>query len=112
MRIAYIAHYQGPDLMTRRPCLHNLSLANKVKIELIAELLKQSAHQVEILSQGEVDRYECRFYPAFAETQLFHPDIPVYMRQLFQSGFSMAFALAIARLSYSRPGTEFPLLTF
>jgi len=78
MRIAYIAHYQGPDLMARRPCLHNLSLANKVKIELIAELLLQSAHQVEILSQGEVDRYECRFYPAFAETELFHPDIPVY----------------------------------
>ena len=78
MRIAYIAHYQGPDLMMRRPCLHNLSLANKVKIELIAELLQQSAHQVEILSQGEVDRYECRFYPAFAETELFHPDIPVY----------------------------------
>ena len=64
--------------MTRRPCLHNLSLANKVKIELIAELLLRSAHQVEILSQGEVDRYECRFYPAFAETELFHPDIPVY----------------------------------
>ena len=72
MRIAYIAHYQGPDLMMRRPCLHNLSLANKVKIEL------RSAHQVEILSQGEVDRYECRFYPAFAETKLFHRDIPVY----------------------------------
>jgi glycosyltransferase involved in cell wall biosynthesis len=78
MRIAYIAHYQGPTLVKNRPCLHNLSLAVKVKVELIAELLRKSSHEVEIISPGEVDRYEFRFYPFLEEKERFHPDIPVY----------------------------------
>ncbi len=78
MRIAYIAHYQGPSLVKNRPSLHNLSLGARVKIELIAELLRKSSHEVEIISQGEVDKYECRFYSSLAETELFHPSIPVY----------------------------------
>src|SRR5437016_2222185 len=78
MRIAYIAHYQGPSLLKQRPCLHNLSLAIKVKIELIAELLRKHSHDLEIFSQGEVDRYECRYYPFVEEQERFHPAIPVY----------------------------------
>jgi len=78
MRVAYIAHYQGPTLVRNRPCLHNLSLAIRVKVELIAELLRKSSHEVEIISPGEVDRYECRFYPYLEETELFHPSIPIY----------------------------------
>jgi glycosyltransferase involved in cell wall biosynthesis len=49
-----------------------------VKVELIAELLLKNSHEVEIISQGEVDRRECRFYPSLTETDVFHPDIPVY----------------------------------
>lgn len=78
MRIAYIAHYQGTGLVQRRPSLHNLSLAIKVKIELIAEMLLKRSHEVEILSQGEVDRYEFKFYPYFEETERFHPNVPIY----------------------------------
>jgi glycosyltransferase involved in cell wall biosynthesis len=78
MRIAYIAHYQGPALQRQRPSLHNLSLAMKVKLELICELLQRQAHEIEVLSQGEADRYEFRFYPALSETEPFDPRIPVF----------------------------------
>jgi glycosyltransferase involved in cell wall biosynthesis len=65
-------------LVKNRPILHNLSLAAKVKIELTAELLKQSSHELEIISIGEVDKFECRFYPSFQETELFHPAVPIH----------------------------------
>src|SRR6266576_501253 len=78
MRIAYIAPYQGLDLLRIRPCLDNLSLAAKVKIELIAELLQERSHEIEIISQGEVDRYQIRYYPQFSENELFHPKIPIF----------------------------------
>lgn len=54
MRIAYIAPYQGPTLLKRHPIIINLSLGAKAKVELIAELLQNRSHTVEILSQGEV----------------------------------------------------------
>lgn len=78
MRIAYIAPYQGPNLLKKRPCLHNLSLAARVKIQLIAGLLQRNSHEVEIISQGEADRPHFRFYPSFAESELFDPSIPIY----------------------------------
>ena len=78
MRIAYITPYQGPSLLKRRPTLHNRSLAATVKIELIAELLYRNSHEVEIISQGEVDKFQCRFYPSFAEAERFHPKISVF----------------------------------
>jgi glycosyltransferase involved in cell wall biosynthesis len=64
MRIAYIAPYQGAGLLKNRPCLRNLSL-------------QSSSHRVEIISQGAVDRSEFRFYPPFAEKELFDPNIPI-----------------------------------
>ena len=35
MRIAYVAPYQGPTLVNRRPIVRNRSMSNRVKIELI-----------------------------------------------------------------------------
>jgi glycosyltransferase involved in cell wall biosynthesis len=78
MRIAYIAPYQGPDLLKRRPIVHNRSIASAVKIELAARLLLEKSHAIEIISQGEVVKSGCRFYPSFVETQRFHPEIPIY----------------------------------
>lgn len=77
MRIAYVAPYQGPALVKTRPSLHNLSLAGRVKVQLIAELLHDLGHEVEVISQGPVDRRQLRFYPGFLDPQPFHPDIPV-----------------------------------
>ena len=77
MRIAYVAPYQGPGLMGRRPTVQNLALAGNVKIELIAELLRRHQHDVEVLSQGEVVERSIRYYPAFRETRPFDPAIPV-----------------------------------
>jgi len=77
MRIAYIAPYQGPALKARRPISLNLSLAGTVRIETIARLLRESAHAVEIFSQGEVVELALKFYPGFTEPVRFHPDIPV-----------------------------------
>ena len=78
MRIAYIAPYQGPALVKRRPIVRNLSLAARVKIELIAELLQRSSHSVEILSQGEVIDHQFNFYPGYCEPDRFHPAIPIH----------------------------------
>lgn len=78
MRIAYIAPYQGESLLKSRPIVTNRSLANSVKIELIAGLLSAQKHEVEIISQGEVVELKCKWYPSFRESEPFHPDIPIY----------------------------------
>ena len=78
MRIAYITTYQGPTLLERRPIVGNRSMSNRVKIELVASLLRQAGHDVEVISQGKVIENNGRFYPAFAEPERFHPDIPVH----------------------------------
>lgn len=77
MRIAYIAPYQGPGLLKRRPSLINLGLAANVKMELVAELLHRQSHEIEILSQGEVVERRLHFYPGFSEPEPFHSEIPV-----------------------------------
>jgi glycosyltransferase involved in cell wall biosynthesis len=77
MRIAYIAPYQGRELLERRPILRNLALAGNVKIEVISELLNKTAHQVDVISQGEVIEQTLRFYGGFAEARRFHPAVSV-----------------------------------
>ena len=78
MRIAYITPYQGPTLVSRRPIVGNRSVSNKIKIELIARLLQETGHQVEIISHGEVIERRLTFYPGFTEPEPFHPEIPIY----------------------------------
>jgi glycosyltransferase involved in cell wall biosynthesis len=87
MRIAYIAPYQGPELIKRRPTLINLALAGNVKIELVAELLQRSGHEVEVLSQGEVVENLLRHYPAFSEPRRFDAEIPVLYASAFPARF-------------------------
>ena len=97
MRIAYIAPYQGTALEKRRPIVRNLSLAGRVKIEMIAELLRKKGHEVDILSQGEVTERRLKLYQGFEDTNAFHPAIPVYYASAFPvrflngawSGFSL-----------------------
>ena len=64
-------------LIKRRPIVGNRSMSNRIKIELIAQLLHANGHDVEVLSHGEVDKPELRFYRAFVEPEPFHPRIPV-----------------------------------
>src|SRR5262245_38080639 len=78
MRIAYVTPYQGTTLIKRRPIVANRSMSNRVKIELIAQMLHARGHDVEVFSYGEVERPEVRFYPAFLEPEPFHPRIPVH----------------------------------
>jgi glycosyltransferase involved in cell wall biosynthesis len=78
MRIAYITPYQGSTLEQRRPVVRNRSLSNRIKIELVAQLLQANGHEVEIISDGAVMELGLRFYPGFWETDLSHPAIPVY----------------------------------
>lgn len=87
MRIAYIAPYQSPALVKRRPIVRNLSLAGRVKVEQIAELLTRSGHDVEIISQGEVIQHRFELYPAFADPEPFHKKIPVYYASAFPVRF-------------------------
>jgi glycosyltransferase involved in cell wall biosynthesis len=67
MRIAYIAPYQGSQLLQQRPSLRNLALAGTLKIELVADLLCRHGHDVEIISQGEVVENSFRYFPALTE---------------------------------------------
>src|SRR6266496_1542341 len=78
MRIAYITPYQGSTLVQRRPIVRNRSVSNRIKIELVAQLLQANGHEVEIISHGEVTEHKLRFYPGFWETELSHPEIPIY----------------------------------
>jgi len=84
MRIAYVANYQGPSLVKNRPCMHNFSLAARVKIQLISELLLKSSHEVDIISQGALEPlrgaevFKPRYYPEYSESERFHPDIPIH----------------------------------
>jgi glycosyltransferase involved in cell wall biosynthesis len=78
MRIAYIAPYQGPLLLQRRPIVANLALAANLKIELIAELLESKQHEVEILSQGESGERHFKLYPAFQEAPLSQSNVSVH----------------------------------
>jgi glycosyltransferase involved in cell wall biosynthesis len=78
MRVAYIAPYHSPALVKRRPTVRNLSLAARVKVEVTAELLQRSGHDVEVLSQGEVIKGALKFYPAFADSEPFDASIPVF----------------------------------
>jgi glycosyltransferase involved in cell wall biosynthesis len=87
MRIAYIANYQGPTLLKRRPIVGNLSLAANVKIGLVAELLRNKSHSVEVFSQGEVIDHAFKFYPGFQERELFNENIPVYYGAAFPLKF-------------------------
>jgi glycosyltransferase involved in cell wall biosynthesis len=78
MRIAYIAPYQGAELIKRRPIGRNLSLGGNLKIELISELLQRNSHTVEILSQGEVIDRRFKVYPGFCDPQPFCAKTPIY----------------------------------
>lgn len=77
MRIAYIANYQGPTLAARRPIVGNLSMSNRVKIELIATLLRRQSHEVVVISPGEPGEPRFELFPAFSEPVRFDPKIPV-----------------------------------
>ena len=112
MRIAYVANYQGPSLVDARPCLHNFSLAARVKIQLIAELLQRSSHEVEIISQGALEpqvagtKSRSRFYPSFSERERFHPDIPIDYASALAVRFLIGFweSAAAQRLLRARHG--------
>jgi glycosyltransferase involved in cell wall biosynthesis len=78
MRIAYVAPYQGTELVKRRPTLLNFSLAARVKIGLIAQLLRREGHDVDVLSQGEIIETRFKFYRGFSEPDRFHEAIPIH----------------------------------
>jgi glycosyltransferase involved in cell wall biosynthesis len=65
-------------LLERRPIVRNRSMSNRIKIELIATMLRAASHDVEIISQGEVVEPSLSFYGSFSEPERFQPDIPVY----------------------------------
>lgn len=98
MRIAYIAPYQGPTLVKRRPIVRNLSLGGRIKIRLISELLRESSHKVEILSQGEVVERQFRFYPGFREPEVLDGNIPIYYSSAFPVRFLNGFSSSLSTL--------------
>src|SRR5688572_20631658 len=78
MRIAFIAPYQGTTLCQRRPITGNFGLGASAKIRILAELLRDSSHDVEIFSQGEVIDSKVTYYPRLFEWATASGDIPVH----------------------------------
>ena len=76
MRIAYVANYQGPALVEQRPIVRNLSMSNRVKIELVATLLHRESRR-DGRFQGEVVDHRLTLYPRLTEPVRFHEQIPV-----------------------------------
>ena len=77
MRIAYVANYQGPAVVAQRPIVRNLSMSNRVKMELVATLLHRESHDVTVVSQGEVVDHRLTLYRRLTEPVGFHEQIPV-----------------------------------
>lgn len=65
MRIAYLANYQGADLIARRQIRRNLALAGSQKIYSIASLLAGSGHDVVVFSMGAVAERQGGRYSSF-----------------------------------------------
>lgn len=74
-------------MVQQRPIVRNLSLAGRVKVERVAELLQRSGNEVEIISQGEVTQRQLRVYPGFVDPKPFNARIPV----VYSSAFPVRF---------------------
>ena len=68
----------------------------------MAELLKKSGHDVEVISQGEVVENSLRFYQGFRETAPFDPDIPVEYSSTLTARFINVVWSSIATLQRLR----------
>jgi len=77
VRIAYLANYQGPELIARRPIAGNVSMAVRVKVQLVTEMLQSRGHEVVVISEGNVVDHQWKFYRSFVEPQQSHANIPV-----------------------------------
>jgi hypothetical protein len=102
MRIAYIAPYQGAAVVKQRPIVRNLSLAARVKIERLAELLQEQSHEVEVLSQGEVVEQKAKIYSGFRESRSFNDKISVYYASTFPVRFINGLYSSLAMLQLFR----------
>ncbi|OAI55807.1 hypothetical protein AYO49_01015 [Verrucomicrobiaceae bacterium SCGC AG-212-N21] len=68
MHIAYVSHYQGPQVLVKRPSVVNLSLACNMKTEVVSDLLRRQGHSVEIVSPGQAGRESTtKYYRGFSE---------------------------------------------
>ena len=93
--------------MKRRPIVGNLSLAARVKMEVIAELLKSNSHDVEILSQGEVIERKFKIYPGFTDPEPFDAKIPIRYSSALPVKFLNGLWSGLRLLQSLKPGIEF-----
>lgn len=102
MRIAYVAEYQGPGLIRRRGIKKHRSLAQSMKIELIAKILCSTGHEIEIISQGVVLDGKGRYFSSFREPQPFHSHIPIYYSCAFDMKLLRGISANVSTLSILR----------
>jgi glycosyltransferase involved in cell wall biosynthesis len=65
MNIAYLANFQGADLISRRRVLRNRALAGSQKIATLADLLTRCGCTVHVFSLGAVAERSLKLYPGF-----------------------------------------------
>jgi glycosyltransferase involved in cell wall biosynthesis len=78
MRLAYLANYQGEDLIGRRGIRRNLALAGSRKIGEISRMLTQGGIEVLVFSLGAVAERRGRWHATLQSTLA--PDNPVRVR--------------------------------
>ncbi len=77
IRIAYLANFQGGDLLLRRSLVRNRALAGSQKIATISAILASAGCQVTVFSLGAVAERSFRFYPSFRGQTGENPSVPV-----------------------------------
>jgi glycosyltransferase involved in cell wall biosynthesis len=68
MNIAYLANYQGADLVARRQLVRNRALAGSQKIATLAGLMADSGCKVRVFSLGAAAERSLKMYRAFQGT--------------------------------------------
>jgi glycosyltransferase involved in cell wall biosynthesis len=77
LRIAYLANYQGDDLLGHRPLITNRALAGSHKIATVSAILARARCQVTVFSLGAVAERSCKFYGSFWGQTNASPPVPV-----------------------------------
>jgi len=77
LKIAYLANYQGEDLVVRRRLVANRSLAGTQKIAAVSMILAQAGCQVRIFSLGAVAERSFQIHREFRSAIPGPPSVPV-----------------------------------
>lgn len=93
MKIAYIAGYQGPELIKKRTVIKNRALAGTRKIGMVITALSKAGHDVTVLSHGIDANNNFRYSKSFSE-EIENNVFITYASSFGCKGLNVLFALS------------------